>query len=97
MLIDFTSVHKEAECIQGVKGGLSGVCVLSGQLIMEDSSVHDCTFGLEIQEDGHALLDRTSISFCTECALVCEGHTMMKECRVFACTAAWAKGVQSWC
>lgn len=77
---------------QGVKGGLSGVCALSGQVVMMDSSIHDCTYGMEIQEDGHAFLERTSISFCTECALVCEGHAMLKRCQVFANTAAWAKG-----
>jgi hypothetical protein len=78
--------------VQGIKGGLSGVCVLSGQLFMADSSIHDCTYGVEVQEDGHAFLERTSISFCTEHALVCEGHAMLKRCQVFANLSAWAKG-----
>ena len=79
-------------CVQGVKAGLSGVCVLSGQLEMMNCSIHDCTYGIEVQEDGHAYLERTSISFCTACAMVCEGHSMLKQCQVFACSAAWEKG-----
>lgn len=78
--------------MQGVKSGLSGVCVLSGQVIMTDSSIQECAVGMEVQQDGHAFLERTAISFCTECALVCEGHAMLKRCQVFANLAAWPKG-----
>jgi hypothetical protein len=78
--------------VQGIKDGLSGLCVLSGQVIISDSSIHDCTYGVEVQEDGHAYLERSTISFCTECALVCEGHSMLNRCQIFANSSAFTKG-----
>jgi hypothetical protein len=65
------------------------VTAVSGQLLMSDCSVHDCTYGIEVGVDGHANLERTSICFCSECALMCEGHMRLNKCHVWANVSAW--------
>ena len=74
--------------IEGAKDGLSGVTALSGQLTMRECCVHDCTYGIEVNRDGHASVHNTDLCF-TECALVCEGHVALTHCRAWANTATW--------
>jgi hypothetical protein len=74
--------------LQSVREGLSGVTAVSGQLLMDECCVHDCTYGLEVGRDGHASIHSTDICF-TECALICEGHAALKNCRVWANVATW--------
>lgn len=90
IFVAFGMVHSRrfAHAVQGVKGGLSGVTAVSGQLRMDRCSVHDCTYGVEVGRDGHAQLRNTDVCF-TECALMCEGHMALTHCAIWANVAAW--------
>lgn len=68
---------------------------VSGQLNMRECCVHDCTYGIEVNRDGHASVHNTDVCF-TECALVCEGHVALTHCRVWANVATWQGRTLPW-
>eukprot|EP00892_Ulva_mutabilis_P006950 jgi/Ulvmu1/4627/UM002_0358.1 len=74
--------------VRDVKGGLSGVTVVSGQLDMRSCTVHDCSYGVEVGVDAHACISGSSICF-TECALMCEGHMALTGCKIWGNVATW--------